>query len=56
MRNNLKAVEKNAVDKIVQKPEPRQVKGFGVTVTNRTVAVLLWKRVFTLWRRSEHSL
>lgn len=31
-------------------PAPTPTTGFGLTITNKKVAILLWRRVFTLWK------
>lgn len=47
-RHNKKAIEKQSISKIMQN-NPRKTVGFGVTITNRKIAVMIWSSVFVLW-------
>lgn len=49
-KHNKKSLEKQAVSKIMQS-KPKPTVGFGVTITNRKIAIMVWTLVFVLWSR-----
>lgn len=47
---NKKSIEKQAIGKIMQS-KPKKTYGFGITITNRKIAVMIWSMVFVLWSK-----
>lgn len=46
-RMNLRSIKKNRIGEIMQRPAVKPTRGFGLTITNKRIGLMLWDRAFT---------